>query len=297
MAKTLRDFCGWRHDKSEAAYARLRRQFLPFQLFGDVRTTPGTPIWEYARRVLGGRLPFTWEQQTGDCVSMGAAQAGQYLQLYEIGRKRQEETFRPWFPPYIYATSRVDVGGGELGRDPGSTGAWAATAMMHHGILFSDDPGVPSYSGTLADEWGYRGAPAEHKAEARDNPVKSASKITTVDQIRSALMNYKPVTYAIMWPYDTEPHEKDGLPVLERKSNVGGHQVCLLHWIDDPFPAAFLLNSWGERVHTGPAPNGEPPGGAYIRVADIERDMGGMSEFFALSQFVGHKCKPDYGFV
>jgi len=292
--------CGWQYQIADEEYTRLQSLFLPFTFQGDVRNTPGTPIWEIAKKVLGGKLPPTWYQKTGDCVSMGACQAGQYMQLFEMSKRGQEEMFKLWFPPYIYATSRVDIGGGRLGRSAGSTGAWAAQAMQRLGVLFMDDPGVPQYSGDLADDWGYRGAGDRFKKEASDNPVQGAAKLTTVEQIRTALCNYKMVTYAIMWPYDTEPYTAKGksgkeYPVMKRGREVGGHQVCLLHWNDD-IDGAFCLNSWSDRVH-GPNLNGEPKGGAYILRRDIERDLGGYSEFYALSDFQGFKGEADYGFV
>jgi len=292
--------CGWQYKIAGEEFARLASLFLPFVFQGDARNTPGTPIWDIARKVLGGKLPPTWHQQSGDCVSTGAVQAGQYVQLFEMSRLGQEELFKLWFPPYIYATSRVDIGGGRLGRDAGSTGAWAAQAMQRLGVLFMDDPGVPQYSGSLADEWGYRGAPDQFKRLAADNPVKGAAALSTVDEIRLALCNYKICTYAIMWPYDTNPYTAKGksgkeYPVMRRSREVGGHQVCLLHWNDD-IDGAFCLNSWSDRVH-GPSLNGEPKGGAYILRRDIQRDLGGYSEVYALSGFQGFKGEADYGFV
>jgi hypothetical protein len=235
-----------------------------------------------------------------NCVSMGATQAGQYVQLFEMSRLGQEEQFKLWFPPYIYATSRVEIGGGRLGRSAGSTGAWAAQAMQRLGVLFMDDPGVPPYSGELADDWGYRGAADQFKQLAKDNPVKGAAKLSTVDEIRLALCNYKMCTYAIMWPYDTKPYTAKGrsgreYPVMKRGKEVGGHQVCLLHWNDD-IDGAYCLNSWAEKSH-GPSLNGEPKGGAYILRRDLERDMSGYSEIYALSGFEGFKGEADYGFV
>jgi len=235
-----------------------------------------------------------------NCVSMGAAQAGQYMQIFEMSRLGQEELFKLWFPPYIYATSRVDIGRAELGRAPGSTGAWAVEAMRKFGVLFMDDPGVPQYSRDLADSWGYRGVGKQFKDLAADNPVKGAAKLTSADEIRLALCNWKMCTYAIMWAYDTTPYTAKGksgreYPVMRRADTKGGHQVCLLHWNDD-IDGAFCLNSWSDRVH-GPSLNGEPKGGAYIPRREIERDLRGYSEVYALSDFQGFKGEADYGFV
>ncbi|GAF80756.1 unnamed protein product, partial [marine sediment metagenome] len=73
----IEKYCGWQYQIADEEFARLQSLFLPFVFQGDVRQNPGTPIWEIAKKVLGGKLPPTWYQQTGDCVSMGATQAGQ----------------------------------------------------------------------------------------------------------------------------------------------------------------------------------------------------------------------------
>ena len=285
---------GWRGEIAEQEYSRLAKSFAPWVCEGGM-AEPGPPIWEAAKELNDGKHLPTWYQQTGDCVSMGASQAGQYLHCYEIARLRHEEKFRFWFPPYIYATSRIDVGRGGLGRGAGSTGAWAAEAMMKYGVLFSDDEGVPDYSGSLADSWGYRGAPAEFKALAKDNPVKQASRLSTSDQIRTALINYNPCTYAITWVYGQGATEYKGYRTLSRGRGGGGHQVCLLAWMDEPFEAAFLLNSWSANVHKG-VDNGEPPGGAWLLRKDLERDLNtGAIEVYSLSGFSGTAGEPWHG--
>lgn len=291
----LSRLCGWREDHAEEAYAALAHRFtkLPVMKAPD---KPGPPIWQVAKRVFGGKHLPTWFQETGDCVSMGATNAGQYLSCFNIGLNRLEQKFRLWYPPYIYGTSRIDIGGGQLGRGAGSTGAWAVEAMRKLGVLFMDDAGVPSYSGSLADQWGYRGVPAEFKSLAKDNPVRTASKLGTVDEIRTALLSYRPCTYAISWNYASSAKEKNGYRTLYKSRTVGGHQVALLWWIDEPFEAAYLLNSWGESFAPGPAPLDEPPGGGWVLRADLERDLNSSyTEVYALSSFEGDPGEPWHG--
>lgn len=288
MSFELENLCGWRNDKYEEAFAALSHRFLASLPLTRSPAEKGPPIWEFAKRVYGKHLP-TWFQQTGDCVSMGATNAGQYLSCFQIGALRREQKFRLWFPPYIYATSRVDVGRGALGRSAGSTGAWAVESMRKLGVLFMDDQRVPQYSGNLADEWGYRGAPAEFKSLARDNPVFEAAPVRTADEVKIALDNYWPCTYAIMWYYGQGATEYRGHRVMQRQGRaVGGHQVCLLFW-NDEIDGAYCLNSWGEDAHRGPTSKyDEPPGGAYILRRDLERDLQqNQVEVYALKGFEG----------
>ena len=108
------------------------------------------PIWELCKKVLGHDL-LPGKQETGDCVSWGIKQAGERRQVIEIAAG-QEERFRPWFAPWIYAVSRNQIGGGLSGD--GSLGIWGAKAIAKYGVLFADDEGVPPYSGRIADSWG-----------------------------------------------------------------------------------------------------------------------------------------------
>ena len=295
MALDLENLCGWRHDHAEEAFKSLRHRFMATFPLTKGPAVKGPPIWDYAKQVYGKHLP-TWFQETGDCVSMGATNAGQYLSCLQIGLLRKEQKFRLWYPPYIYGTSRIDIGRGQLGRGAGSTGAWAVEAMRKLGVLFMDDKNVPSYSGSLADSWGYRGVPDEFKALAKDNPVLEAAPVNSTEQIKLALDNYWPCTFAISWVYGQEAYEYKGYRIMRRTRYVGGHQVCLLYWNDD-IDGAFCLNSWGANSHSGPTSKlDEPPGGAYILRADLEKDLrDSMCEIYALKGFEGDPTEEWWG--
>jgi len=289
---------GWLPDVAEPAFEQTAHEFIPFQFQSRALDQPGVPIWEFAKKVLGGRHLPTWRQETGDCVSMGAVQAGQYMQCYEIVKQYQEEEFKLWFPPFIYGVSRVhpDCGNGQLGRRAGSTGSWAAVAMKKYGVLFSDDAGAPDYSGDLADAWGYRGPPDEAYQLAKDNPVKSCARLRSVDELRAALINYKPCTVASNRGFNMQPREYNGYHVFTPKGSWA-HQMCFVAWMDDPFPAAYRLNSWGQSAHGRPL-NGEPPGGAWNLAEDIEREMrSGGVEVYAMSAFEGFKGEADFSIL
>ena len=71
---------GWAGiEVADKEYARLENNFTKFKIVGDSDDKPGVPIWKFAQRLNGGEHIKTWYQETGDCVSMGMAQAGNYL--------------------------------------------------------------------------------------------------------------------------------------------------------------------------------------------------------------------------
>lgn len=429
---------GWAGPQlAEEEFSRLRDRFIQFRILGDRRTSVGPHVWEFAKKINGGRHLPNLKQSSGDCVAFGAAQAGQYMSAFEIYKLGQEEIFKYWFPPFIYGTSRVQVGGGRLDGRAGSLGSWAADAMMQYGVLFTDDAGVPAYSGKLADKWGDRpGPPSEHMTTALDNKVGSAARLRTVDEIREALLNYYMITIASnrgfkmesreykgyhvfkpqgvwshqmclspdtsiplvsgqtatllemaesgkaydVYAYDTENKQvvtrsavarrtrdsspagmvritldngqtvtatpdhkfmlRDGtyceaqhlhtgeslMPLYRRNHKVesvvhlpcetgpvycldveGLHNFaveagvfvhnCLIGWMDDPFPAAFRLNSWGSDKH-GPPLHDEPPGGAWNLADDLEAELrSGEVEVYALSLMNGFPAAPDFSIL
>lgn len=290
---------GWLGKEAEQeAFSKVKGSFIPFVIKGDARDEPSVPIWRLMRRVNEGKNLPTFYQQTGDCCSMGAKHVLEYLQAAMICVHGVPMTFKRVFAPFIYGMSRCapDCGNGSLGRFAGSTGAWTAAACKKYGACFDDDPGIPKYSGALADQWGYRGVPKEFIKEASDNLVKGITKINTVDELRTALINYYPVTIASTWGFTVG--QKDGCKVYIRNPrDPWAHQMCFIAWQDEPFPAAFRLNSWGENS-TGKPLADEPGGGAWQPAESIEKEIdSNVPELYSYSSFDGFPAPGRYAFI
>jgi hypothetical protein len=250
------------------------------------------PVWELAAEVLGSDLP-PGRQEIGDCVSWGMKQAGERRHIIEIAMG-QEEKFRRWFAPWIYATSRNQIGGGLSGD--GSLGSWAAAAVAKYGVLFEDDPGVPPYSGQLARSWGSsRNVRSPEYGRffdiAADNPCVCV-EIKTVEEAIKMIRDYRrPLTIASLRGFRMEPRQYKGYHVFV-PSGTWAHQMCLIEY-NDELPALYRLNSWGPDAHGRPL-RGETPGGAWNLIDDIEREFKSMDvECFALVEFVGEPSAPD----
>lgn len=278
---------GWLGKEFEQkAFSEVKSQFIPFVMQGETRDKPGVPIWRLMRRVNNGKNLITFNQETGDCCSMGAKHVLEYLQAALITVHGKPMKFKRIFAPFIYGMSRTapECGNGSLGRSAGSTGAWTAAACKKYGACFDDDPGIPAYSGRLADTWGYSGVPEQFIKEASDNLVKGITKLNSVDELRTSLINYYPATIASSWGFAVD--KKDGCKVYV-PSGSWAHQMCFIAWQDDPFPAAFRLNSWGENS-TGKPLNDEPGGGAWQPAESIEKEISsGVAEIYGYSSFDG----------
>jgi intein/homing endonuclease len=179
-------------------------------------------LFDVVRKVLG-KDTQNYEQQIGDCVSFGMKNAIEYLMCSEILMLGDREKFRPIFPPYLYGTGRVQVGGGQINGD-GSLGSWMAEAVVKYGTIASDEEGCPNYSGSIARQWGRSGPPSQFITIGKTHPVKSAALISSWDQLVTAICNGYPCTVASNQGFNMFA-SRDG---YHAPSGSWAHQMCLL---------------------------------------------------------------------
>jgi hypothetical protein len=290
----VRSLCGWLGaEKAAQAWEILAANFIPFRITGQWRPRDSVRVvlWEAAKKMLGQHIR-TFKQEIGDCVSFGAANAIMYLTVVEMATGGNWE-YHEVFQPFIYGTSRCDIGGQHDYSD-GSTGVWAAEAVKRFGALFYDDPNVPPYSGKVAKQWGYSGPPKEFYQVAADNPVRSVAKVTSFDQARDALANGYPVTVASNVGFEGDGDMRGRLAdgkCWGVRGGSWGHQMCIIG-VDTTGsrPGAFIINSWGPGVWPE-QPDGAPPGGFWADAKYVDQ-MLGQGDSFAYSQFDGFPAKP-----
>lgn len=274
--------CGWAGPKL-AREAIEDLNLAPFRAFGLTAEPKTTKLWDFAKKVTGAHLP-NYKQEIGDCVSFGAKNVVEYLSCVQIAQGQRFE-FHLVFPPFIYGTSRHDIGGDRINGD-GSLGSWAAEAVKRFGILFADDAGVPHYGGDVASQWGSRSGPPKGMYElAKDNPIKTTAQVQNFDEAAAAISNGYPVTVASNVGF--AGHNMQGVvrngKLFEDRSGSWGHQMCFIG-VDMSDRSLFCLNSWGSNLWTN-QPDDSPPGGFWV----TERDANTMlsDDAWAFSQFEG----------
>lgn len=285
------DLCGWLRPEERTLEEQERTAAIldampTFRIVGATESSEGKRVclWDYAKALLRKHLP-TFRQEIGDCVSMGGANAVNYLAVTEISKNGDAEQFRPAYQPYLYATSRVLIGNRRLGRGDGSVGAWLAEAVKKYGVLAADEQGVPAYSGQVAKAWGYDGPPKQFVELARPHILKSVAPVRTYEDVRDALANGYPCTVASNRGFTMSP-VNDGGRLWGRPSGQWAHQMCFIGVDDDRRrPGCYIINSWGEQAHGQPLA-GEPPGGFWVD-AEVVNGMVGQGDSFAWSQFEG----------
>jgi len=247
-------------------------------------------LYDVVRKVLG-KDTENYPQEIGDCVSFGAKNAVEYVQCTEILMGGEPEKFKAMFPPYLYGTGRVFVGGGQINGD-GSLGSWMAEAIIKFGAIPTDADGCPKYSGSVARKWGNNpGPPSQFVTLGKQHPVKKAAQITSWDALVTAICNGYPCTVASNQGFEMEARS-DG---FHAASGSWAHQMCIIG-VDDTYttPYAIVLNNWGDvhgRLEAFDG-SGELPVGVLRVKKKVIQNMIDAGETFAYSNFDGFEEQP-----
>lgn len=245
-------------------------------------------LWKYGKVANSGLHIPTWKQESGDCVSMGWANALAYRMAFQIAMEQRNEVLKIPFPPYMYGISRVKIGNRQLGRSAGSVGAWAAQGSIRYGVLPIEEAEKLGYkySGRLADQWGFAGPPDKTIEFASKFRIRTVSQVTTWEDVRDALTHGYPVTVASNVGFDGQFIDVDGKR-WGTAAGRWGHQMCFIGVEDRAgrTKGAYVINSWGADAHPRPL-NDEPPGGFWVKWQDVQR-MVQQGDSWAYSDFDG----------
>lgn len=235
-----------------------------------------------------GHFPIH-NQTVGDCVSHGFGLAVDIVKCVEIYKGEPEAFVGETATEAIYATSRVEIGGGELGNEDGSVGAWAAEAVKKYGTLVRkkyDGVDLTTYSGDLARQWGKRGAglPNDLEPVSREHPIRTASLVTSYEDARDAIFNGYPVPVCSSQGF-TDVRDSQG---FAKPSGKWSHCMCFIG-MDDKYsrPGLLCMNSWGPDWISGPSRHDQPRGSFWTDADVADKMLRKNADSYALSGFDG----------
>jgi hypothetical protein len=241
-------------------------------------------------------------QETGSCVGQGGGTATAYTAAVEAWLKGEpEDVAFPFFLLLPYGRSRHYIG--ERGPGEGSFGSAFARAIKEDGIPGSDFAGLPPYTTahggltwgrTQELAWSYIPDAADKfdpfQDEAKAHTIRTVAQCKRADEVAAAIRNGYACTCASMWGGRMKCQAVSDPPVLlNEKVDQWAHQMSVLGWWEHPKLGEifWIQNSWGNPHGDDPA--GGPPGGFWIRKADM--DWICRDEVFAFSSFDGFPAR------
>ena len=261
-------------------------------------TTDSVFLWDAETKVLGKVLP-SWDQgQVGCCVSFGWGRGVQDLLLLQVANGAAEE-----WPGHqvateeIYGGSRVQIGHNQLGREDGSTGAWAGQFVHEYGVLlrqsYAGGINLSTYSESLTRQWSNSGVPAGLLPECRKHAVRGIAQIGNSDEAWAALGNGYPIP--ICSDVGFASPLKDGFCA---QSGSWGHCMLLRgRFMHPTHGKCFVIqNSWGNYLKPGPGGDQidttdrgkvQLPQGCFATTAAIIDRIVKEGDSFAVSSFEG----------
>lgn len=252
-------------------------------------------LWEFNKKARGGKHNPLIHQITGSCVGAGGGNA--WMTLAAVEKIRLHEKEKAIVPFWLIPYGKSRQYAGMRGPGEGSLGSTFAKAAKEDGTDDAANPAYPQpteedglvWGGAVERKWSDGAAiPESALIVSRKHVLKSTAQCRTADDVRDALVNGYPCTCASNWG-GLMQCPSVGTPAirLNRHSGTWNHQMSVQGYWDHPTEGEiyYILNNWGLGVHGAPL-NDEPPGGFWIKKADME-SICRQNEVFAFSQFDG----------
>jgi hypothetical protein len=235
-----------------------------------------------------------FHQITGSCVGAGGGNA--LFTLIAVQRLLSQgatRAFVPWWP-FDYGKSRLRMG--DRGQGEGSLGSTFAEAVVKDGVMSAAESGLPQFSNSdgltltqqLEMQWsdGDSQTVSKYDSVAKEHPLGTAAPVNSVEEIRAALVNGYPITFACNNYIGNAKVEGSGADacVIGYWDGRGGHQQSLHAVWDHPGfgPLYWAQNNWpGSTYPKDPA--GGPICGCWVREEKVKAALRLDAEVYALS--------------
>lgn len=281
---------GWVFDAEAVATNLDQAKTLHFANTDAGRAVTGDEdrfLFRAVRKVAGlepSKYPNINQGDVGSCVGAGTKHGADVCQATSI-LSGNRATWKPVSAEVIYAGSRVEIGGGRL-RGDGSLGRWAMDFLRKYGLVPMEKIGqhdLTTYSADRARSWGRTGVPDDLEPLAREHPIKNTALVKSWTDVLRAIEQDYPVVVCSDQGFSMT-RDKDGF-CSPRGS--WAHCMVIIGVRGGQRPGGFILNSWGDRAHTGPVwPEDAPPAGFWADASVIDR-MVRQGDSFALSDVQG----------
>lgn len=261
-------------------------------------------FWKNADVVADVGFVFPrFHQLTGSCVGAGGGQA--LFSLIAVQRCIADSPTKAFLPfwPFNYGRSRYYMGDRSPGE--GSMGSTFAKSLKEDGVISASEQGLPQFKNadglvlteSLEMQWSDGDSITVTKWEdlAHQHPLGTAAEVRSVEEIRAAIINGYPVTFACNNYIGNASVQGSGADaaVVGRWDGSGGHQQSIHAVWDNPTLGTlyWAQNNWpGSSYPADPA--GGPVCGCWVKERDVTAALRLDSEVFALSHLNWFPAQP-----
>lgn len=235
-----------------------------------------------------------WERQkASDCVSHGTRNACWITATVEVDIKGEAESI-----PGRFATELNYAARGYRGDSGMSCSTAAKFVSDVGGVIVRGKYGeydISQYNASLAIRWG-GGIPSELLTEAKKHPIKTVSRVTTLEGVRVALQNGYGVNCCSGQGFSNS-RDSEGFASARGSWSHSMAVVAYRSQKNTGREGYLIQNSWGSSWISGPKKLGQPEGSFWCEPRVLEKMVRGGGTF-AFSSFHGFPAQtiPDYGF-
>lgn len=266
---------------------------------------PSAYLWQTHKKLTGLLPPVHNQNPLGSCVSFGTARAITRSLAGEIAINGGNFELKEVSEEPIYAGSRIEIGGGRIGRGDGSVGAWAAKFVTTYGALPKAVFGrydLTKYDPQRAKQWGMPGygVPDDLEADTKKFPAGSATQVASWAEAKRALANHYGIAICSNVGFN-KPGTPRGYVDPATRDSRGvclpfgrwDHCMCLdgYHTDENGKEWGHIENSWSATAHQGPVGWGEPNTSGFWTSAEVIDGMLKQGDSWAYSAVKGFPGK------
>lgn len=300
-----------RTEEQHAAHAAAEAKMHPRLALAVPQLKAGqkirlTGFWRDPRVVQEVGFIFPrFHQLTGSCVGAGGGQA--LFSLVATQRCNPTSPTKAFIPFWPFDYGRCRFNEGDRGQGEGAMGSSFAETVVKEGVISAAEAGLPSF--TQADglvlterlemQWsdGASSTVTKYLEAARVHPVGSAAVCRNAGEIRAALANGYPVTFACdryIGHGSIQGSGADAVVVGKWDSN-GGHQQSVHDYFEHPTlgPLYWVQNNWPKESYPQDPQEGSPECGTWVKEADVDAALRYNAEVYALSHLTWFPAQPD----
>jgi len=282
----------------------LRAHGLPEVVLAKGQKVCLFDAWKDPRVVADVGFVFPrFHQLTGSCVGAGGGQA--LFTLIAVQRCLAATPTKAFIPFWPFDYGRCRANEGDRGQGEGAMGSSFADTVVKEGVIDASSQGLPAFTSNdglvlterLEMQWsdGNSSVVTKWEPDAKVHPVGSAAVCKSVADVKAAILNGYPVTFACD---DYIGHASvlgsgADAALVGHWDSPGGHQQSIHAYWEHPSLGAlyWAQNNWPAQSYPRD-PAGGPVCGCWVEEERVTAAFRLDAEVYALSHLTWFPAQP-----